>query len=186
MASRGLSLLATCILLLIVMYGYVMLVARSLPIAPRKNASRGVSLLRVSSTSFSCSNIVYCNIGFTTRTSAGNTPAKREIGPSVLRSSIKVAKLDGFRAGLSDLVEDIRDAEDEESAWRAVILVFTTHIGLVIRTVAMPAIAPATMDSIVVSFLDVREVRTAARSKKERVHSYPGEKELSAGSTDAY
>ena len=68
----------------------------------------------------------------------------------------------------------MRDLEEEESAWRAVILVFTTHIGFVIRTVAMPAIAPATMDSIVVSFLDAREVRIAVRSKKERVHSYPG------------
>lgn len=52
---------------------------------------------------------------------------------------------------------------------------FTTHIGFVMRTVALPATAPAIIDSIVVSFLDARELRIAARSKKARVHSYPGQ-----------
>ena len=152
-----------------------MLVANSLPMAPRKKASRGVSLLRFSSISFSRSNIVYCKIGLTTRISAGNTPANRAVGPSVLKSAIKVAKLDGFRAGLLEIVANVGSSEDEDSAWRAVILVLTTHIGLVMRTVALPATAPAITDSSVVSFLDAREVRIAARSKKARVHSYPGQ-----------
>lgn len=105
--------------------------------------------------------------------SAGNTPAKRAVGPSFFKSFIKVTKLDCFRVGFLDVVEDVgRSAE--ESDWRAVILVLTTHIGFVIKTVALPAIAPAIIDSIVVSFLDARELRTAARSKKARVHSYPG------------
>ena len=46
----------------------------------------------------------------------------------------------------------------------AVMRVLTTQMGLVVRTVALPAMAPAIMDSIVVSFLDAREERTAARS----------------------
>ena len=153
-----------------------MLVASSLPMAPRKKASRGVSLLRFSSTSFSCSNIVYCNMGFTTKTSAGNTPANRTLGPSILKICNRVSRLDGFRAGFSDDVEVVGRSEEAESDWRAVILVLTTHIGFVMRTVALPAIAPAIIDSIVVSFLDARELRTAARSKKARVHSYPGQR----------
>ena len=176
MPSRGSSLLATCILLFTMIYGYVILVASSLPIAPRKKASRGVIFLRLSSISFSCSNIVYCKIGFTTRTSAGNIPANRAEGPSVSKSAIRVAKLDGFRAGLSDIVEDVKSSEEEEFAWWAVILVLTTQIGFVMRTVALPAIVPVIIDSTVVSFLDAREVRTAARSKKARVHSYPGQR----------
>ena len=114
----------------------------------------------------------YCKIGFITRTSAGNTPAKRALGPSTLKSFAKVAKLDVVCAGWSNDVEDVGRSEDD-SDWRAVILVLTTHIGFVIRTVALPAIAPATIDSTVVSFLDARELRMAARSKKARVHSYP-------------
>ena len=106
--------------------------------------------------------------------SAGNTPAKRAVRPSFLNSFIKVVKLDDFRTGLSDVVEDRGRVEEEESDWRAVILVLTTHIGLVMRTVAPPAIAPAIIDSIVVSFFDARELRIAAPSKKARVHSYPG------------
>ena len=144
--------------------------------APRKKASREVTLLRFSRTSFSCSKIVYCNIGFTTKTSAGNTPAKRAVGPSLLINLITVAKLDGFRAGLSDVVEDVGRFEQEDSDRGAVILVLITHIGFVMRTVALPAIAPAIIDSIVVSFLDARELRIAARSKKARVHSYPGQR----------
>ena len=185
MPSRGPCLLATCILLFTVMYGYVMLVASSLPIAPRKKAWRGVTLLRFSSLSFSCSNIVYCNIGFITKTSAGNTPAKRAAGPSVLKSFIKVVKLDGFCAGLSGVAKNVGRSEEEQSDWRAVILVLTTQIGFVMRTVALPAIAPAIIDSIVVSFLDARELRIAARSKKARVHSYPGAKTSLAGYTEA-
>ena len=40
-------------------------------------------------------------------------------------------------------------------------------------TVADPAMAPAIIDSIVVSFLEARPALTAARSKAARVHSYP-------------
>ena len=50
----------------------------------------------------------------------------------------------------------------------------TTQIGFVMRTVAEPAMAPAIMDSIVVSFFEARPALRAARSKKARVHSYPG------------
>lgn len=60
-----------------------------------------------------------------------------------------------------------------ESFLRAVIRVLTTHMGFVMRTVALPAIAPAIIDSIVVSFLDARPAFNAARSKPARVHSYP-------------
>ena len=41
-------------------------------------------------------------------------------------------------------------------------------------TVALPAMAPAIIDSTVVSFFEARPALTAARSKKARVHSYPG------------
>ena len=108
--------------------------------------------------------------------SAGKTPAKRAVGPSVSRSFIKVAKLDGFRTGFPDVADDV-ERSAEASDWRAVILVLTTHIGFVRRTVALPAIAPAIIDSIVVSFLDARELRIAARSKKARVDSYPRQRQ---------
>lgn len=62
---------------------------------------------------------------------------------------------------------------DEGSDCLAVMRVLTTQMGFVIRTVALPAIAPAIMDSMVVSFLEAREERMAARSKNARVHSYP-------------
>lgn len=65
-------------------------------------------------------------------------------------------------------------SEDDESVERAVIRVFITQIGLVMRTVALPAIAPAIIDSRVVSFWDARPARSAARVNRERVHSYPG------------
>ena len=51
--------------------------------------------------------------------------------------------------------------------------VLTTQIGFVMRTVALPARAPAIIDSTVVSFLDARPALMAARSKAARVHSYP-------------
>ena len=56
----------------------------------------------------------------------------------------------------------------------AVMRVLTTQIGFVSSTVALPARAPAIMDSTVVSFLEARPARMAARSKAARVHSYPG------------
>lgn len=52
--------------------------------------------------------------------------------------------------------------------------VLMTQMGLVIRTVALPAMAPAIMDSTVVSFCEARPDRRAAREKRARVHSYPG------------
>ena len=60
-----------------------------------------------------------------------------------------------------------------DGACRAVMRVLTTQIGLVISTVAEPAMAPAIIDSIVVSFFDARPAFTAARSKPARVLSYP-------------
>lgn len=49
----------------------------------------------------------------------------------------------------------------------------TTQMGFVMSTVALPAIAPAIMDSKVVSLEEAREDFMVARSKNERVHSYP-------------
>ena len=57
--------------------------------------------------------MVYCNIGFITRTSAGNTPAKRAVGPSTLKSFAKVAKLDVVCAGLPNDVEDVGRSEED-------------------------------------------------------------------------
>lgn len=53
---------------------------------------------------------------------------------------------------MSGIVEDMGRSEEEKSDWGAVILVLTIHIGFVMRTVALPAIAPAIIDSMVVSF----------------------------------
>lgn len=168
--SCGPSFFATCIRLLIVIYGYVMLVANSFPIAPRKNASLGKTLPRLlSNASFSCSNIVYCNIGLMTSISAGNTPAKRAVGPSSRKRERRVLIVEGFRGfWVVDGEESEGDSEE-----RAVILVFMTQIGLVMRTVALPASAPAIIDSTVVSFWDARPARSAARVNNARVHSYP-------------
>ena len=66
-----------------------------------------------------------------------------------------------------------RELFSEEWVFRAVMRVLITQIGLVISTVAEPAMAPASMDSIVVNFFEMRLLRIAARSKKARVHSYP-------------
>lgn len=127
-----------------------MLVANSFPIAPRKNASRGKTLPRLfSRASFSCSNIVYCKIGLMTSTSAGSTPAKRAAGPSSRKRERRVLIVEGFRT--FSAVEG-EGSEDGESVERAVIRVFMTQIGLVMRTVALPANAPAIIDSTVVSF----------------------------------
>lgn len=120
--------------------------------------------------------------------SAGSTPAKRAEGPSVRRRERRVESVDaeGFLGGWETVLGPGRDASsvdvDEEEDWeRAVIRVLTTQMGFVMRTVALPAMAPAIMDSMVVSFLEAREERMAARSKKARVHSYP-EEELSVNS----
>lgn len=108
-----------------------------------------------------------------TSTKAGSTPAKSAVGPSSLNRVRSVARVDGFRAGFSDCTEGVGRSDDEDSDCRAVMRVLITQMGLVIRTVAEPAMAPAIMDSMVVSFFEAREVRIAARSKKARVHSYP-------------
>ena len=81
-------------------------VARSFPMAPRTNASRGVILLerrRRVRMSFNRSKMVYCKIGFMTRMRAGRTPAKREVGPSSLSNLINVERVEGFlSAGFSE------------------------------------------------------------------------------------
>ena len=148
-----------------------MLVASSFPTAPRKKASCGLTFRLFSNISFNCSKIVYCKIGLMTSTKAGSTPAKSAWGPSVRNSERNVPSVESFfgvggvsRVGRSDF---------SEGDWRAVIRVFMTQIGFVIRTVAEPAMAPAIIDSIVVSFFDARPALTAARSKPARVHSYP-------------
>ncbi len=147
-------------------------VASSLPRAPRTKASRGVTRRRWERTSRSCSKIVYCSIGFMTRTRAGRTPAKRAVGPSVANRVRMVWRVEGFLGGGEDWTDGV--GREEVGDWRAVMRVFMTQIGFVIRTVAEPARAPAIMDSMVVSFFEAREERMAARSKKARVRSYPG------------
>ena len=65
------------------------------------------------------------------------------------------------------------DGDSPSADFRAVIRVFTTHIGFVMSTVALPAIAPAMIDSTVVSFRDARPALKAALSNATLVHSYP-------------
>ena len=103
MLSCGALRLATCMRLLTVMYGYVILVASSLPTAPSTNASRGRTRRRLSTRFFNCSKIVYCRIGFTTSTSAGSTPANSAVGPSSRISASSVPIVEGFFA---DRLED--------------------------------------------------------------------------------
>ena len=143
-----------------------MLVASSFPIAPRRKTSRGKTFLRFSRAFFNCSNIVYCNIGLITSTKAGKTPAKSAMGPSSLKRDLRVAKVEGARADF----ELLGRSEDD---FLAVIRVLTTQIGFVMSTVALPAIAPAIMDSIVVSLDEARLDLMAARSKNALLHSYP-------------
>jgi hypothetical protein len=69
---------------------------------------------------------------------------------------------------------DVVSSED----FRAVMRVLTTQMGFVMSTVALPAMAPAMMDSSVVRRADAREDFRAAREKKERVHSYPSKHTL--------
>ena len=102
-----------------------------------------------------------------TRTRAGSTPANSAVGPSLRKRDTSVEMVEGFLEGLPSLKGRVSPCE------RAVIRVLTTQIGFVISTVALPAIAPAIMDSIVVSFLEARPALIAARSKPARVHSYP-------------
>lgn len=96
--SRGPSFFATCIRLLMVMYGYVRTVAINFPMAPRTKISLGRTLpRRFSRASFNCSNMVYCRIGFMTSTRAGSTPAKRAVGPSSRNKARSVLTVDSLR-----------------------------------------------------------------------------------------
>lgn len=89
--------------------------------------------------------MVYCKIGLMTRTSAGSTPANRRPGPSsrmILRKVDTVFGLPFFSTSTSPTFRGSSDSD-----LRAVMRVFTTQMGLVMRTVAEPARAPAAMDS---------------------------------------
>ena len=94
-------------------YGYVIDVAASLPRAPRKKASRGVTRRRLASASLRRSKIVYCSMGLITSTRAGSTPAKSASGPSSLINLISVAIVEGFLAGFSDSVAGPGRSEEE-------------------------------------------------------------------------
>jgi len=119
--------------------------------------------------------MVYCRMGFMTRIRAGRTPAKRAVGPSLRRRVRRVERVEG-RFGGAEVDGAGRSVEgDSGEDCRAVMRVFMTQIGFVISTVAEPAIAPQSMDSRVVSFWEVRDARWAARWRKLRVDSYPGE-----------
>lgn len=107
-----------------------------------------------------------------TSTKAGSTPAKKAANPSSRKRENTVYIVEGLRGGLE--VEAWVGRVELVSAVRAVIRVFITQIGFVISTVALPAIAPAIIDSTVVSFCDARRLRRAARENRSRVHSYPG------------
>lgn len=121
------------------------------------------------------SKMVYCRMGFMTRIRAGRTPAKRAVGPSLRRRVRRVERVEG-RFGGAEVDGAGRSVEgDSGEDCRAVMRVFMTQIGFVIRTVAEPAVAPQSMDSRVVSFWEVRDARWAARWRKLRVDSYPGE-----------
>lgn len=114
-------------------------------------------------------------MGLITRTSAGITPANRRMKPSSRMRVKSVARVEGaFGLGAPG------SESSEDSDLRVVIRVLTTQMGLVMRTVALPASAPANIDSTVVSFIDARPALRAAFSKKERVHSYPSQRDQSA------
>lgn len=112
-----------------------------------------------------------------TSTRAGSTPAKNAPRPSSRKRVYTARNVEGLREDL------IVEAEEEDwvgrvvelvfSEVRAVIRVLITQIGFVMSTVALPARAPAIIDSTVVSFCDARWLRRAARENRSRVHSYP-------------
>ena len=93
------------------------------------------------------------------------TPAKSDINPSSLIILINVAIVDDgfFCCSFSS----------PDSCFRAVMRVLTTQIGFVRITVALPANAPAIIDSAVVSLRVPRPACSAAFSKAARDHSYP-------------
>jgi hypothetical protein len=105
-----------------------------------------------------------------TKTNAGMTPANKRAGPSSRTRAKRVPRVEGaFCAGVGAPGSDSSEASD----LRVVMRVLTTQMGFVMRTVALPARAPAIMDSSVVSLDEARPALSAAFSKKERVHSYP-------------
>ena len=102
---------------------------------------------------------------------AGSTPAKNAENPSSRKRVYTARNVEGLRGGFK--VEDWVGRVELVLEVRAVIRVFITQIGFVISTVALPARAPAIIDSTVVSFCDARWLRRAARENRSRVHSYP-------------
>lgn len=107
-----------------------------------------------------------------TSTRAGMTPENRRAKPSSRIRAKRVPRVEGaFCAGVGAPGSD----SSEDSDLRVVMRVLTTQMGFVIKTVALPAMAPAIMDSTVVSLEEARPALRAAFSKKERVHSYPRE-----------
>lgn len=108
-----------------------------------------------------------------TRIKAGKTPAKSAPGPSVRSRERSVEMVEGLDLGAAAAGSGKDPLSEEGDDCRAVMRVLTTQMGFVIRTVALPAMAPAIMASMVVSFFEAREERMAARSKNARVHSYP-------------
>lgn len=116
-----------------------------------------------------------------TNTSAGITPLKNARMPPSLKRSVIVPIVVGAFCGCvgpdgswsvgSPL--DVVAIVGVGVRLRAVMRVLTTQIGLVIRTVAEPARAPAAMDSRVVSLERERPDLVAAFSKAARDHSYP-------------
>jgi len=141
-----------------------MLVANSFPNAPSRKATVGVILRFFSSTFFNCSKMVYCRMGLMTSTRAGITPANKAWGPSSLINDKSVPIDVGAFVGVTP--------STSLPCFLVVILVLTTQIGFVSRTVAEPAMAPAIIDSTVVSLFEARPALTAAFSKAARVHSY--------------
>jgi hypothetical protein len=121
-----------------------------------------------------------CKIGFATNTSAGRTPANKLPMPSLLiiANSVPIV-LGRFAFGSCPVCTPFSRSAAEvgavelASALRAVMRVLTTQIGFVQRTVAEPARAPASIDSMVVRRREERPEARARRSKKERDHSYP-------------
>src|ERR1700761_577514 len=97
-----------------------------------------------------------------TSTKAGMTPAKSPDRPSSRRIWKKTPKVEAFLGGAL-----LGPPGSVSCDLGAVMRVLTTHIGFVIKTVRLPATAPAAMDSIAVSFLDARPDLMAAFSKNE-------------------
>lgn len=125
-------------------------VARSFPSAPRKKASLGVLLepRLLSTIVFNCSNAVYWIIGLMTRISPGITPLQSAPSPSVRIISRRMERNPLF-PGTGFFTPFPFDSTFSSTSSRIVSRVFTTQIGFVRSTVALPAINPATILSAV-------------------------------------